>query len=944
MRLSVSVAGLELGVVSARLPTGLLVSAARPRRDMHGDLRGWQRAVAAQAAESAVFAAASGPRGVGGGLSVLGALHRAYADSFTEEQSAEGLPPSLDLWARMHVVEVTAELVADGDVPDGVAASEGQAVMPEGAAAGTVMLGGPVGGLSVFERAGGGSSGKGDGSTSAVALAGDSVDPLNPVALAAWADAWTVDASLTPVLDPALDAGLDARNHAGPGAADRRAAESRVVGSPPLRDLLVLLRLLRCCANAAANDLPHQPDISADTSDGTDSSDGADTSDGGDGANALLLHVPRGGAWVSGGLSARLARQLDDPLVLAAACLPPWAALLLRCLPFALPLGLKLRWLHATSLGHPHAARSFHRRLADRHAEAQRAEAQRVEDSVGPHGNAVPTRGGGGGGGGATDDQFMVPPPAAAPRLMVTVTRDSSSPSSALDAARSVAAPSGVLVAAGADAFQVVTKATAQPVSWPLLRGLQVEASFAGELGSGAGPTAEFFSLLSRQAAGHVVATVEQSPGGGCGAVPLWRGQEIAAAAPGDDAAALPTVVKTPEVFFPAAVAWSKGMAPGGESSAGSVAGLAEAAGVLRCVGWACGACLQDGHLLDLSLAPPLAALLASRDCHLERHPLLASRSAALNALAALDPSMATQLRRLRNDADKWLRRNRGSAQGSDVQDGQTQGSDGGAGDPVAALELDWRLPGRPDVSLLDGLRDGLPGGLPGGLDDGADVDAKSLELWEALVLRKTLLGGTGVSTVGTGTGVTGRHPLVEALQDGASRVLGAGALAPFSPEELVAVLTGDCSYMEGDDETTGGSGGGSGRLPLGRDPTAILAALDCAHGYAKGSAAVACLAAVLAGLSARDQHAFLSFATGSPRLPLGGLASLRPRLTVVRKGPAKGLANAGDNKGGLEGDLPSVSTCTNYLKLPDYGDDAELLRTRLLIAVREGQGAFLLS
>ena len=61
-----------------------------------------------------------------------------------------------------------------------------------------------------------------------------------------------------------------------------------------------------------------------------------------------------------------------------------------------------------------------------------------------------------------------------------------------------------------------------------------------------------------------------------------------------------------------------------------------------------------------------------------------------------------------------------------------------------------------------------------------------------------------------------------------------------------MVVLTGDGSYMEGDDETGGGSGGQRRRLPLGRDPMAFLAALDCAHGYTKGSAAVACLAAVL--------------------------------------------------------------------------------------------------
>ncbi|KAL0375120.1 UNVERIFIED_CONTAM: E3 ubiquitin-protein ligase UPL4 [Sesamum radiatum] len=32
------------------------------------------------------------------------------------------------------------------------------------------------------------------------------------------------------------------------------------------------------------------------------------------------------------------------------------------------------------------------------------------------------------------------------------------------------------------------------------------------------------------------------------------------------------------------------------------------------------------------------------------------------------------------------------------------------------------------------------------------------------------------------------------------------------------------------------------------------------------------------------QQRAFLQFVTGAPRLPTGGLASLNPKLTIVRK------------------------------------------------------------
>ncbi len=40
---------------------------------------------------------------------------------------------------------------------------------------------------------------------------------------------------------------------------------------------------------------------------------------------------------------------------------------------------------------------------------------------------------------------------------------------------------------------------------------------------------------------------------------------------------------------------------------------------------------------------------------------------------------------------------------------------------------------------------------------------------------------------------------------------------------------------------------------------------------------------------------------------------------------------------------LPSVMTCVNYLKLPDYST-VEIMRQRLKMAISEGQGAFHLS
>ena len=75
--------------------------------------------------------------------------------------------------------------------------------------------------------------------------------------------------------------------------------------------------------------------------------------------------------------------------------------------------------------------------------------------------------------------------------------------------------------------------------------------------------------------------------------------------------------------------------------------------------------------------------------------------------------------------------------------------------------------------------------------------------------------------------------------------------------------------------------------------------------------------------------------AHAAPDDMVGGLARLVPRLTIVQKRP----------EGGTSPDayLPSVMTCANYLKLPDYSSK-EIMRERLLTAISEGQGAFYLS
>jgi E3 ubiquitin-protein ligase TRIP12 len=114
-----------------------------------------------------------------------------------------------------------------------------------------------------------------------------------------------------------------------------------------------------------------------------------------------------------------------------------------------------------------------------------------------------------------------------------------------------------------------------------------------------------------------------------------------------------------------------------------------------------------------------------------------------------------------------------------------------------------------------------------------------------------------------------------------------------------------------------------------------LVQATRCDHGYRHESAAVESLLQVLSELGPEDQRRFVLFATGSPALPVGGLLGLNPRLTIVKRTP----------EGGRSADecLPTVMTCTNYFKLPDYSS-FDITKSRLLYALREGQGSFHLS
>jgi len=106
-------------------------------------------------------------------------------------------------------------------------------------------------------------------------------------------------------------------------------------------------------------------------------------------------------------------------------------------------------------------------------------------------------------------------------------------------------------------------------------------------------------------------------------------------------------------------------------------------------------------------------------------------------------------------------------------------------------------------------------------------------------------------------------------------------------------------------------------------------------RGYTKNSRIFNDLIKFMCKLDKVGQKQFLMFATGTSRLPIGGFKALSPKLTIVKK--------ACEEKEIPDNYLPTVMTCQNNLKLPEYSS-YEILENKLLFAMKEGSKEFSLS
>ncbi len=206
----------------------------------------------------------------------------------------------------------------------------------------------------------------------------------------------------------------------------------------------------------------------------------------------------------------------------------------------------------------------------------------------------------------------------------------------------------------------------------------------------------------------------------------------------------------------------------------------------------------------------------------------------------------------------------------------------------ISSLCLSFTLPGDDSIELMN---------------DGRTVRVTSDNLDE-YILRVV----THVLLVGV-------RKQMESYISGFSEVLDIRSLTLFQPDELELVMCGP-SFESWTVEF-------------------LVQATRCDHGFRHESEAVLTLFKVLSEMSPEQQRRFILFVTGSPALPVGGLRNLNPPLTIVKRAPEDGRSP--------DECLPTVMTCTNYLKLPDYSSFS-VARERITYAIQEGQGSFHLS
>ncbi|XP_018345656.1 PREDICTED: E3 ubiquitin-protein ligase TRIP12 isoform X5 [Trachymyrmex septentrionalis] len=371
-----------------------------------------------------------------------------------------------------------------------------------------------------------------------------------------------------------------------------------------------------------------------------------------------------------------------------------------------------------------------------------------------------------------------------------------------------------------------------------------LEVQYVNEVGTGLGPTLEFYALVSKE--------LQRAD------LDLWHGSSN----PTENG-----YVNSSHGLFPTPIPWNT-----------KVSHLAKLKTKFKFLGKFMAKAIYDSRMLDLPFSLTFYRWLLG-----EEHTL------TLADLAYVCPDVYRTLSKLQEvvrkkeamEKDQTLRPHE-KAQLIEALDLDTC--------PISELGLVFELPGYENIELRKGGSE-------------ISVTIYNLDQYIKLVVHWFLYEGI--------------FRQMEAFREGFESVFPPLQLRLFFPEELEAVF---CGHAQ-----TGGQW----------DVKTLAECCRTDHGYTPDSRAIRFLFEVMSKYNSEEQRQFIQFVTGSPRLPVGGFKSLTPPLTIVRK--------TFDPSMKTDDFLPSVMTCVNYLKLPDY-TTLEIMREKLRIAAQEGQHSFHLS
>ncbi|POS84757.1 hypothetical protein EPUL_004127, partial [Erysiphe pulchra] len=450
--------------------------------------------------------------------------------------------------------------------------------------------------------------------------------------------------------------------------------------------------------------------------------------------DTLKLNVEPLSQFVNTKLTAKLNRQLEEPLIVASNCLPSWSEDLARCYPFLFPFETRHLFLQSTSFGY---ARSM-----SRWQNAQTADESRRDRTV-------------------TSEHFSV-------------------------------------------VFSVKNI---------------LEVEYFEEVGTGLGPTLEFYSTVSKEFSKKKLK--------------LWRetdcndSDEFAFGARG---------------LFPAPMSEEQATTENGK----------RILHLFKMLGKFVARSMIDSRIIDVSFNPTFFRIGDASK----------AVSPSLGAVKTVDPQLATSLKLIKKfvTGKKAIDENPNLTPAQKVSQAEELRIDGVS---IDDLGLDFTLPGYSAIELL-----------PNGSQKSVSID--KVEEYLNKVIDMTL--GTGVQRQ------------INAFRTGFTQVFPYSALSAFTPDELVMLF---------------------GRVEEDWSLETLMDSIKADHGFNMDSKSIKNLLQTMSELDHTARREFLQFTTGSPKLPIGGFKSLTPIFTVVRK-PSEPPYTSDDY-------LPSVMTCVNYLKLPDY-------------------------